>query len=104
MNDRELLELAAKAAVEPQWDGTNQCFALNGFYWNPLESDGDVLRLAVQLGLTISITKEARVRPHRTSVWTYGTPQVQEPHAADARAATRRAIVRAAAEIGKAMP
>ena len=126
MSDRELLELAAKAAGMhvlpnpwPHEDGWFFCeqhgkpalhFRNLGnaqYYsepWMPLNDDGDALRLAVKLGLTISITTEAKVRPNRTSVWTYGVPQIQEPHGADPASATRCAIVRAAAEIGKAMP
>ena len=103
MNDRELLELAAKAAgidfYTPEGGDTPWCG--RGFYlrgcavWNPLEDDGDALRLAVQLFRdihfwyfenSVSVGNELRVACGD-----------------DPCAATRRAIVRAAAEIGRNM-
>lgn len=52
MTDRELLELAAKAAgISAQWDCPERgmiMLAKNGVdtcTWNPLEDDGDALRL-----------------------------------------------------------
>ena len=93
MTDRELLESAAKAAgmgplswIEP--DGTK---IVTNLSWNPLEDDGDALRLAVKLGLWIHIGKY--------HVAIEGT-RIEEPCRPDALTATRRAIVRAAAEIG----
>jgi hypothetical protein len=108
MTDRELLELAAKAAGI---DWIKDCVWIeNGFYsplakheriaWNPLTDDGDALRLAVNLGLKIehySVTSEGRCRVGAGT----GFPTVT--YEGDAYAATRRAIVRAAAEIGKDM-
>lgn len=90
MTDKELLELAAKAA-RVEWDEyTLDC-------WNPLVADGDAFRLAVKLGLTPIIDTE----------WFDETEidgfSVCEKHGDDPYAATRRAIVRAAAEIGKTM-
>lgn len=93
MTDRELLELAAKAAgidfharIMQYSDGSEY------FGWNPLTDDGDALRLAVKLEL----------------LHTYRMDQVADMVDFDATdqdsyAATRRAIVRAAAAIGKAM-
>ena len=114
MTDRELLQAAAKAAgytihfgdfmassSEVEYWVDELCGG-KGAYWNPLADDGDALRLAVKLGLTIS------TRPKRgsrgTIVWTYSVPQQSEPHGEDPFAATRRVIVRAAAAIGKEMP
>ena len=115
MNDKELLELAAKAAglinliYCPAW----KCMAEydehdGGFYkwdtyWNPLVRDSDALRLAVNLQLGISIPP---VVDGRIEVVTFYGPIVsivEHPQNNDRNAATRRAIVRAAAEIGKAM-
>ena len=113
--DRELLELAAKAAgylvIRSRIDDPiNKDFLIadsvrnhsqvNG-PWNPLTDDGDALRLAVKLGLVIS--------PSRVTVMAYepssmARDEVYEPIRPDPLAATRRAIVRAAAEIGRAMP
>lgn len=57
--DRELLELAAKAAgVEVEFDKDGDPHIdvpIGGFsgLWNPLKDDGDALRLAVDLNLTL---------------------------------------------------
>lgn len=118
MTDRELLELAAKAAGMTGWKftGTGMAKMLDpsksettgsvGKNWNPLIDDGDALRLAVKLGLRISTDMGDRVRhvsvkPCHYSVWADGCA---EPHGDDPQEATRRAIVRAAAEIGKQSP
>ena len=91
MIDRELLEAAARAAGMPwdQWviDGDDS--------WNPLTDDGDALRLAVKLCLDI-IT---RVSDRETWAQAPMVRTVIEPWAADPYAATRRAIVRAAAAL-----
>ena len=98
MNDRELLELAAKA-VGIEWDEfTLDC-------WNPLISDGDALRLAVNLGLAIRVLEKC-VFVESDPETLLGQSQYSELEMygnSDPYAATRRAIVRAAAEIGKEM-
>jgi hypothetical protein len=106
--DRELLEMAAKAAgiyvpklvkgvkyPRHYLDETGIHEDMSGGgdgtrwrSWSPLHNDGDALRLAVKLNLW-----EA-VRDGHQHLDSDG----------DHYAATRRAIVRAAAEIGKAMP
>ena len=108
MTDRELLELAAKAAgIKLVWHGTDDpwCFAttLAGIKWNPLTDDGDALRLAVKLKVDL-IRDFDRI----DIVYDNGNEAVSEylydlPTPTDPYAATRRAIVRAAAEIGKEM-
>lgn len=105
MTDRELLELAAKAAgVEVEaWDGDYPvCFFMHWsgdpneepqyepIHWNPLTDDGDALRLAVKLKLRV-IDGQAE--------WIDDTYCIETSDEADRYAATRRAIVRAAAEI-----
>ena len=103
MSDRELLELAAKAAGidahVTEWSSTVEDD--EGDYlkpWNPLTDDGDALRLAVKLGLLIDTHGlSSRVALPYQSDWTI------EKHGTDPLAATRRAIVRAAAEIGRDM-
>lgn len=98
MNDRELLELAAKAAG--YWsNGFNCVDNLPHLGWNPLTDDGDAFRLAVMLNLTIGVESDAQ------AVWWAGDSleDVNEPLGSDPFAAMRRAIVRAAAAIGKAM-
>jgi hypothetical protein len=96
-NDRELLELAAKAAgYEKDIDGY---YFESGFptmiSWNPLTDDGDALRLAVKLGMCVNFDEEkVGANCGRGAVEVKGD---------DPYAATRRAIVRAAADIGKGM-
>ena len=113
MTDRELLELAAKAAGYGEvWtlDSDPDTFYIGPRYtggapkyrvWNPLVYDGDALRLAVKLRLTI----QHLVANEEVAVCSYsGLIEVFEFYLSDPYAATRRAIVRAAAEIGRNMP
>ena len=111
MSDRELLELAAKAAGivvvrsrlhDPlQRDMLIENSARNPDQstgpWNPLTDAGDALRLAVKLQLEVYIHEAATVTISANLI------RAVENHEADPYAATRRAIVRAAAEIGRAM-
>lgn len=105
MTDKELLELAAKAAgigdaifhgpIEGMWSN-----ALDE-YWNPLTNDGDALRLAVKLELILDLFD-----PDEPEIYIWrrrDNANHKEPIGNDPYAATRRAIVRAAAEIGKEM-
>lgn len=90
MTDAELTALAAKAF----------CDAPVGF--SPLTDDGDALRLAVKVGMEFAADDEAthcafayaRVRGA-------GDSHIFEPVVDDPCKAVRRAIVRAAAEIGR---
>jgi hypothetical protein len=92
-SDRELLELAAKAAglSLATWDDRWECLyypfssvLTNSHHWNPLTDDGDALRLAVKLRIDIP--------------WQLVAVGSTE---SDELALIRRAIVRAAAEIAK---
>lgn len=90
--DRELLELAANAIGTHFVDGESWD---EGAGWNPLDNDGDALRLAVALRICLDIDDidvTARI-PFRDA-------DPREFLESDQFAATRRAIVRAAAEIG----
>lgn len=104
--DRELLELAAKAyglATEYVWHSDpfyegfmRRNFDESGFeietqLWNPRDDDGDALRLAVKLGLFAEYDAASQLQA------------ISEVPGADPYADTRRAIVRAAAEIGRVM-
>lgn len=109
MADRELLELAAKAAdIAGVYDTDFDMLALLDSevvptMWNPLKDDGDALRLAVTLRILVGIHTEDSWAQHYVGP-DDGWRTFKEPHGEDPMAATRRAIVRAAAEIGKAMP
>ena len=121
MTDRELLELAAKAAgMKVIWSSdwilrncTGMDRSANIFSapeWRPLTDDGDALRLAVELWLTVA------VRHNECEVFEDGgdcltsepiftaSAFVKPEQATNPAEATRRAIVCAAAEIGKGMP
>lgn len=106
MSDLELLELAAKAAgYQVEWVRNSGCHYrceedIGREQWCPLDDDGDALRLAVKLRLKIQITDHgAAARLGLTNL-----SLVALDEATDVEAATRAAIVRAAAEIGRAMP
>ena len=106
MDDREPLELAAKAAgydVKPHANNRSSpdlLFTLRGKNWNPLTDDGDALRLAVKLGFDLQIFNGSK---NTTATERERFTECREAHGTDPYAATRRAIVRAAAEIGKQM-
>lgn len=115
MSDLELLDLAAKAAgIGPlDWDysqreghglnlgarlpmPTGVLMAAIHTYWSPLTDDGDALRLAVKLGIDVCFGANYVIARGSVQI-----PTVN--NANDPCAATRHAIVRAAAEIGRAM-
>ena len=101
MTDHELLEIAAKAAGIA--DGDVFYDMDNDKEWNPLTDDGDALRLAVKLGLRVKVEKNDRAEVddgNNNSPVCWQAVNTRW----DIYAATRRAIVRAAAELGKAMP
>jgi hypothetical protein len=113
MTDKELLELAAKACglniieFAEDWDKEGQEIARvsagSGLYteWNPLNYDGDALRLAVTLKLFVDLTYENKVCGWVLDYKSGICKTIEEEASNDPRKATRRAIVRAAAEIGK---
>jgi hypothetical protein len=113
MTDRELLEKAAKAAelavIIPASHQRGLWIEGLEDEWNPLEDDGDALRLAVKLRMSI-LLRPLRVEvlswPTQNAPIFYGfggclSPKVEtmEPYEDDPYAATRRAIVRAAAKM-----
>lgn len=123
MTDRELLEWAAKAAGHEVsgWDSWNHGGSLmlwadgrpriDSVIWNPLADDGDALRLAVKLRLSLdhnhSADQQRWVAADRNGCEGCYAPVscVEDDFEERERdTATRRAIVRAAAEIGKNMP
>ena len=119
MSDRELLEFAAKAAginvVRSRLDDPmSGDFLVNASArnphqvsgpWNPIADDGDALRLAVRLRLEprfIDNSHSNGAEPSRVTL--HNVAGIVENIDDDPLAATRRAIVRAAAEIGRQMP
>jgi len=113
MTDRELLEQAATAYFGADGFEWNSCAGFSGCIqyipnglthyveWNPLADDGDALRLAVKL----RITPRVHLQGYSVAVTAQCiVDSYTEICGDDEMAATRRAIVRAAAEIGRAMP
>lgn len=108
--DQELLELAAKAAGI-EHDGTVEEGAciLNEDrswrrFWNPLTDDGDAFRLSVKLGLNI-VQQHTFAGPERVAAASGFCADdmrlTSTDYEGDPLAATRRAIVLAAAIIGR---
>lgn len=102
MTDQELLELASKAI------GLEEAKMRIEFnQWNPLDDDGDALRLAVKLGIDV-VWADIGDGPHVLTGNRLGPFSIEKlpirMFAFDKElAATRRAIVHAAAEIGRGM-
>jgi hypothetical protein len=108
MNDRELLELAAKAAGIDWVDGHESAGLRdqNGTVWNPLTNSGDALELAVKRGMEVNTDWAKLCVRVWDGIGEYYYEQLSTDSIncdIDPYAATRRAIVRAAAEIGKEM-
>ena len=106
MNDRELLEAAAKAAGIKGWWSDDRDYpsvpvSNNGRverWWNPLTDDGDALRLAVKLSIDIELM-QGMVIVSNYATSDVSTVCVDWEKSGDPYAATRRAIVRAAASL-----
>ena len=110
MDDVELLDLAAKANNSPNIKLKNFGAWIDEErerYWNPLADDGDALRLAVKLKLAIFPPEGddgdfAVASVPEGVLDDFGETWFQENvKDGDKMAATRRAIVTAAAEIAK---
>jgi hypothetical protein len=123
--DRLLLEAAARAAGlgltwgetykvgDDEIDCTDIPYAQGAspdespFHWNPLTDDGDALRLAVKLRMVVSLAYctccavvDWADNEDENEVMVRFGEDFPDREATDALAATRRAIVRAAAAIG----
>lgn len=101
MTDEELLLQAAKVAgrgysVGRNWHDKGALY-VDGRLWNPLADDGDALRLAVKLGIQVTPFLSGACAVATPDGWTR-----TESGYENGAVATRRAIVRAAAEIGRA--
>lgn len=103
MTDQEMLELAARAALG------KTCIPRQAEdlarRWNPLDEDEAALRLAVRLRMQVLLdTSDVTVTVESADGAQH---QIREQFRAEDQGefiATRRAIVRAAASIGKEMP
>lgn len=106
-SDKELLELAAKAIGEQFHSGhiTLNRKQYEWVEWNPLTDNGDALRLGIRLRLDISFLGGI-VEVCWFDEEAATTRYVEEPinDAQGECEATRRAIVRAAADIGATQP
>ncbi len=103
--DRELLELAAKAiGITLQWNSEADLRPrrIDDDSWTPwhsLDDDGDAMRVAIQLNMLVDPGKGGcHVR------YLDRTPKNSVTEMGETGRAARRAITRAAAEIGKSMP
>jgi hypothetical protein len=117
MTDKELLELAAKAAgyVITNWDYKDLYHGWtpvrridneNGWEttgWNPLTDDGDALRLAVTCSIDVWFDDDCHEVGTTFMVGEVGYNTQESWGIGGKLEATRRAITRAAAEIGKTM-
>ena len=111
MDDRELLDMAAKSVgIQVEWrnnpdesgclcpaqviDGVFQC------WWMPADDDGDALRLVMELRLDV-LQDERSVSIRRWCQASCESIYILDEQITERRSiSTRRAIVRAAAEIG----
>jgi hypothetical protein len=109
MTDRELLEAAAKAAS--YLDSDTAYGELSGGWpvlyisgvgvWDPLGDDGDALRLAVRLDMNVFQSARSAYALPSDDDGTYEQQVRYSDAGGDPYAATRRAIVRAAATMAQ---
>lgn len=128
-SDKELLQMAAKAAgyrvawaagdggamllevgcrVERSADDGAAMMLIEGAQrpWNPLEDDGDALRLAVAMNIGVKYLKNAPPEsglPRECAIATNDDGEWCAENMVNRFAAIRRAIVRSAANIGRGM-
>ena len=100
--DKELLELAAKAAGQHiyQYSEYSGVQIYDG-WWNPLDNNADAFGLLANLALDIEYL-DACV--YCNGVYPVQNYQLFEWHSENKERATRWAITKAAAAIGEAMP
>lgn len=101
MTNKELLNAAAMAAgISGNWrelPGRPERFIRDNFKaWDPLSHDGDALRLSAALGINVIYTLDGDI--FTVNAGCFQTGLLQGESVIDA---TRRAIVSAAAEIGR---
>ena len=108
MTEREMLELAAKAAgIKGKWSYRGSCIVIEGLgvswkHWRPSVDSGDALELAGALNINLDICYEESI-----DAWVFDRDtqeiivHIDEQVAGDKMAAIRLAITKAAAELGK---
>lgn len=101
--DRELLELAAKAAgkdIDTDRYDEDDGFAIRHMakWWNPLKNDADALRLAVKLTIVLENGDGCLTAKYASNLWEF------RDHGDDPLATTRQAIVSVAARMAEDMP
>ncbi len=114
MTDLEMMERAAKAAGMEvhRGDGWQADMLFRSIQrpssplvanvqWNPLEDDGDALRLAWKLRMNIEPQTTMGGKPTGFNVWPAGRGDCGATEDGNAPDAMRRAIVRAAACLAK---
>lgn len=106
--DRELLELAAKAAGlvtyddydDNMWAHRADQHPDEACHWNPMIDDGDALRLAVKLSLRVEARPDGHIYVWSGEYLMWRDFAFNEHVDHEREAAMRRAIVNTAAEIG----
>jgi len=104
MTDREMLELAAKAAGI-EYNGKRSITGNIALYcgpdygwWNPLNNDDDAFRLMVKLGIGVAMFDKEFPTAKRAFISDIGSFPTMDP---DPYKATRYSIVKAAAALGE---
>ena len=104
MDTQEMLELAAKAVgIDGDYSGCVDAIVHPDGYWMPHNDDGDALRLALDLSISIDISGmfvHADCRHCKDDIGYFEENTAR--NGGCIYTATRRAIVRAAAAIGEA--
>ena len=120
MSDNELIELAAQAVgIKGEWVRDtafiqdrysfnvpyNNHGMMTSVEWNPLREDSDAMRLAINLGMNLMILPANLKYGFCTiGIGFNNEITISENYNQGPYKAVRRAIVRAAAEIGRKMP
>lgn len=113
MEDRELLRMAAKAGgieistwSNCQAGGFQTQDSAKGKFWNPMTDDGDAMRLSVKLHVSVDMFVGGCEVGYDDMNGGQGYLRQDDGPSGDMSDSevVRRAIVRAAAEIGKSMP
>ncbi|QAY85367.1 hypothetical protein CUN61_15810 [Pseudomonas arsenicoxydans] len=112
MSDQLLLELAAKAAgIGPVlcYEARRRCLRIGNrsqyYLWRPLTTDGDAFRLSISSRMDVEQNRNSETEESWVCASGFGHSAMEEFRSEGSRAdATRRAIVRTAAKIGRSMP